>query len=111
MAVRTETCPYCHLEVPAVELTKPPVVPEPYPKDAFDTVPSGRHFYLGTDLALLHHDCASRQIETNWQGEQPWWIPERNWWACQHPDRDLDQDVRFELHCPECALRWAEGNL
>src|SRR5690349_9079863 len=67
-----------------------------YPADAIHLT-NTRIFRQGP-YNLLHHSCRSRQANT----ATPYW-PDNAWWACEFPERRLDQWAHYDLNCPNCA--------
>jgi hypothetical protein len=94
-------CPLCGFDAPAVAAGTV-TVRGAFPAYDGDVVPNARTFQSG-GYVLLHHECSSRQANT----DTPWWDPLRAWWACKQPARPIDGDAHFDLNCMECARRWA----
>jgi hypothetical protein len=59
-----------------------------------------RNMRAGTERAILHHGCTKTGITGYWGA--------LDWWACQAPDRPLDEYTRFDQYCIECGSRWLE---
>lgn len=52
------------------------------------------------DVALMHHRCGDASVRHMID-------PDRNWFACQVPDRAIDLDAIFDPFCEACEARWA----
>lgn len=99
-----DRCPLCHEVVDALPAADvEPEIQTLYPPNALNLVRNARLFRIGEHVAL-HHACSSAQANT----DTPWWMPERSWWACAAPTRELDDDAHFDLNCLQCARRWAQ---
>jgi hypothetical protein len=104
----TAECELCGGGVPAIRLTDSRTFADGYPREALDRVQNARFMHMG-GFALLHHECGGRQADTGWSNGEPWWDSTKAWWACREPTRPLDADAHFELHCAQCAARWAKS--
>src|SRR5436305_230906 len=102
----TGTCPLCH-EVVVVAAEPLGKFASSYPDGIFER--ARVRVMVSGGKCLLHHACTSRLANRNFQDE-PYWDPDRSWWACASPERPLDDDALFELHCEDCAARWNEAN-
>ena len=92
------TCALCGDEVIAVSESALPAPTDLYPEGI--NAKNVRFFRQGSQ-AFLHHACTSPQAATEGSSDPP-----TAWWACQQPDRPIDDDVRFEIHCADCAERY-----
>lgn len=54
---------------------------------------------LQAGKALLHHRCADPRVRTSID-------PDRNWFACENPQREIDLDAVFDPYCSSCEARW-----
>ncbi len=97
----TAQCHLCKLEVPAFAIEDLEVAAL-YP--GYDGAPNPRMF-RSLGHALIHHVCPSMQA--NARRDEPYFDTDRGWWACQEPERQLDQDAHFDVDCSDCARRWA----
>lgn len=104
-AIRTTvtTCVYCRLEAEARPYAEGEDVVHPlYPADPLDVVLNSR-LLRQSGFVLLHHACESPRINI---GEEPYWNPATDWWACKEAHRPPNQYVHFDLGCEACARRW-----
>jgi hypothetical protein len=102
---RTMECPRCGHTVEAIDMQSEEAAaaatlygPEPGAR-----IRQAREFRFDPGTAALHHVCSDRQVF------DPEWWPEASWWACQEAERQLDEDVKYELNCGECARRHVGG--
>jgi hypothetical protein len=91
-------CPHCGDQVTAVDATA-----------------GGRSGYADTRLgeairylisgerALINHRCGDPNLR--------WLVPDpdANWWACEQPEREIDDDTLFDKFCSGCENRWVNG--
>jgi hypothetical protein len=68
-------------------------------------VSGARYFQIG-DKAALHHICSHPQV-----GEASKWERNNAWWACQKPEREPDQHLKYDLSCAACAQSWIESRV
>jgi len=63
-------------------------------------VPNCRELRLPGGRIALHHICTHPQVRA------PEDDPGLVWWACQEPEREPDEEMRYDLNCRECAQRY-----
>jgi hypothetical protein len=98
-------CPHCgwNVEGIAVESAETAVAAVFYGDEPGAWVREARELRLGVKTAALHHVCSNPQIS-----DPDWWQP-TSWWACKESDRVLDDDVKYDLNCADCARRHFQG--
>jgi hypothetical protein len=95
-------CPYCgaDVEVIAVESAEATIAQIFYGIEPGAWVREARELRFSPTLAALHHVCSHPQV-----GDSDWWRF-GSWWACKEPMKGLDEDVKYDLNCADCARRY-----
>jgi hypothetical protein len=94
-------CPGCGWTVEIAEVD--PAASILYDKEPGAWVRQARELRIGSKV-VLHHLCSNPQLGDSSSLER-----EDAWWPCQEPEREPDENARFDLNCSACARRWVQS--